>query len=100
MEAPYDLTDVEDSMPSRTFRTFVAVAALTTIPVLHAATAQAGTRREPAAAQAEKSPVESLWQWLTEILSPSGGLERIFGSSTFDTWSPNRGGVYDPNGQS
>lgn len=109
MEAPGQLADKEDSMPSSTLRTTAAGVILTALLGLSAATAQAQPTGERPAAQLETNTLERLWLWLSERWAPSAALESIQEAITGTDWtesnstepgSLNRGGVYDPNGRS
>jgi hypothetical protein len=91
------------SFPS--FRTAAAAATLTVLLGLAAVQVNAQPREHRAPVQVETHNLERLWQWLTEIWAPAGGLQQMQEKSTWQGGSTavapsdtHRGMTIDPNG--
>jgi hypothetical protein len=81
------------------FRTVAAVTLLTALLELSALPVNAQPRQLQAPAQLETDCLERLWQWLTALWAPAGGLQQVQGSSQAVAPSDaNRGMTIDPNG--
>jgi hypothetical protein len=106
MEAPGQLSDKEDSMPSTTLRAVAAAVVLSLLLGFCAAPATAQPRGLSSPAErAETGTLARLWLWVHDLWTSGGPLERtpslsgLSAPSTTET-TINRGGTFDPNGHS
>jgi hypothetical protein len=93
-------------MPSNTVRIAVAVAVLASLLGISAVPANAQPSQVRAAMQAETSPLELLWQWVSDFCLSADNFGQTKSFMVDSDLSPsissgatlNRGGTMDPNG--